>query len=571
MFINKSLGAKIIALNIAGLASAGLILGGSALIQAKFTRSLESNELVAKALRNHTLADMNHDGLKGAVYRVLYAAAFDRDKTDEALKDLNEQAEALKGRVEANKALDLAPEIKAALAGIEKPLTDYVALARDVGRSAASSDLFGANQKLPTFESAFKALEVSNEQVGNLIETSISTQVDEMSRVQSLVATLVPLIAALLLVLLVSTVYVLRRSILVPLRGLAANIKALLNGDTDVRFDGEARADELGTVFTAMQSLRTRMQDEQAANALRRDEQRRKDSIQAAQDGMIMRFEGAVAQLLDAISGAAGELRQSGASMSSATHGSRRTIEAGSASATGMLDCTRSLAASGEELAQSINEIARHVAISNDIAASTDRKSQQTVARMTQLEGAVQKISDCVGLISGIAEQTNLLALNATIEAARAGEAGRGFAVVAAEVKQLASATARATTEIADIVGNIQEITGGSVQAMSEIQQSIAEMSTTSAAIATAVEQQQAATGEIARSAEVAASQSDDVLSSLQEIDGASNVTIGIADNVLSRAVGLASNAQSISEEVKTFLRDVRSVQGSAAVDAKAA
>jgi hypothetical protein len=39
-------------------------------------------------------------------------------------------------------------------------------------------------------------------------------------------------------------------------------------------------------------------------------------------------------------------------------------------------------------------------------------------------------------------------ALNATIEAARAGDAGRGFAVVAQEVKQLASQTAKATSEI---------------------------------------------------------------------------------------------------------------------------
>ncbi|TXM89919.1 hypothetical protein FV222_26050 [Methylobacterium sp. WL103] len=69
-------------------------------------------------------------------------------------------------------------------------------------------------------------------------------------------------------------------------------------------------------------------------------------------------------------------------------------------------------------------------------------------------------MDDGVGPISGIAGQTNLPALNATIEAARAGEAGRGFAVVAAEVKELASQTARATHEIAGQIAQIQSATG---------------------------------------------------------------------------------------------------------------
>ncbi|MEO1199869.1 MAG: methyl-accepting chemotaxis protein [Pseudomonadota bacterium] len=77
-------------------------------------------------------------------------------------------------------------------------------------------------------------------------------------------------------------------------------------------------------------------------------------------------------------------------------------------------------------------------------------------ARMQEVQDALGGISEITGVIHSIARQTNLLALNATIEAARAGEAGRGFAVVAAEVKTLATDTAKATAQVEDTVADVK-------------------------------------------------------------------------------------------------------------------
>ncbi len=201
------------------------------------------------------------------------------------------------------------------------------------------------------------------------------------------------------------------------------------------------------------------------------------------------------------------------------------------------------VASASEELSSSINEIAQQVSRSSSISQEAVNEAQRSNEGIQGLAEAAQRIGEVVKLINDIASQTNLLALNATIEAARAGEAGKGFAVVAAEVKNLATQTARATEEIATQIGEIQSATGDAVGAIQAISKTISEISEIGTTIASAVEEQGAATQEVASNITGVTTASQDVGQSAEEVLGASNE--------------LSEQAAKLNGEMDSFLREI--------------
>ncbi len=266
------------------------------------------------------------------------------------------------------------------------------------------------------------------------------------------------------------------------------------------------------------------------------------------------RFERSVAGIVATVGEGAAGMRDIALAMSGTAEDSSRRLRLVAGASSDAAGNVHAVAASAEQLAHSVDEIARRVAESSAIAGQAVAEAQATDLCVAGLSEAASRIGDVVKLIGDIAGRTNLLALNATIEAARAGEAGRGFAVVAGEVKTLANQTAKATGEIASQITAMQGATGQAITALRSIGGTIQRMNEIATAIAGAVEEQGAATQEIARSVQQAAAGTSAVDGNIGELTEAVNRTGAQANEVVDAASRLSERSGLLSHEVADFL-----------------
>ncbi len=243
-------------------------------------------------------------------------------------------------------------------------------------------------------------------------------------------------------------------------------------------------------------------------------------------------FEESVGNVVTTVTSAVTELEASAGSM---TQTAEQTQEGAS-----------TVSAAVEELAASSSEISQQVVQASTISHKAVEMSGKATQNINSLTESATKIGDVIGLIQDIASQTNLLALNATIEAARAGDAGKGFAVVAAEVKALASQTAKATEDISSQVSGIQGSVTESATAIQEITSIIEEISSISMSISSAVEEQTAATSEVS--------------SNVSQVATAADETGNVSANVQTAAGELGQQSTELQTRVESFLQEIRAL-----------
>lgn len=463
---------------------------------------------------------------------------------------------------EIRKGLDAVPaELRAGLmpsidrlAKLTSGDTDMVALqGRVVDETAAQSKLMEENAALsarmvgaaePLIDQANAAAAQSSAEAGRLIA-------------QARLVLFGVAAIAVIFALAIGWIYV-GRVVIGRLLRTERAMRDVANGNLDAELP-PAGTDEIGAMAAALIVFRD---NARAVEQLRRDQDAAKALAEAerqqALGTLASGFEGSVQQVVDKVLDSA---RSVGVAAGRLTGSIQRTTERSAAAAAASEQARTNVqlvSGAADGLARSIRDIAGQVEQSLVITQRAVSTARQTDSSVRGLAATAERIGDVVKLISDIAGQTNLLALNATIEAARAGEAGKGFAVVASEVKNLAAQTARATEEIGSQIAAIQSETGSVVDAIGEITQVITEINRISSAIAGAVEQQDSATSEIASNVQQAAAGSQDATTNIVDVSSASVEASAAAVDFRSSAEILAEVADTLKQEVESFVRRVR-------------
>ena len=246
-------------------------------------------------------------------------------------------------------------------------------------------------------------------------------------------------------------------AIMLQVRNISAGIRkvnkfanTLASGDFTVEPSSMKRADELGSMDTAL----VKMYDNNKG-------------------------------ILTKISSHAEDVNTSSANLNAATEALKeqfdeiqRLVSAVNEDMLNASACTEEVNASSQEVTASVNVLAAETQSSremtdeiqaraarveaesreaHDYAISLSEKYNANLAKSIEDAEVVESIGRLAVVISDIASQINLLSLNASIEAARAGEAGRGFSVVATEIGKLAGDTSQAVTEIQQTIGNVKD------------------------------------------------------------------------------------------------------------------
>ncbi|MGG1651444.1 methyl-accepting chemotaxis protein [Paenibacillus sp. NRS-1780] len=356
-------------------------------------------------------------------------------------------------------------------------------------------------------------------------------------------------LAASLMIALVA-IFLITRSVLVPIRRLQKSAEQISKGDLTGDLE-TGKTDEVGQLSahfqTMVDSLRTMIRS--------------------------------VHETTDRVSSSAEELAAGADQTTKAIEHVTIAIQEVAVGSEQQVQSVKHGSVSMEELAQqAVNVSERMVGVSEHVKRNAEsaqegsKAATQAVQKMHDIDETVNdlgqamdslserssEIVNIISVISGIAKQTNLLALNASIEAARAGEHGKGFAVVATEVRKLAEESAKSATLISERIEAMQADMDHALTAMHQARTRVTEgidsVSTSEQSFA-----------EISQAVERAMGHINDITGVTQEMARGASGVVSIMGDISHISNESAGNTESISAAAEQQLASIEEIASSSA------
>ncbi len=247
----------------------------------------------------------------------------------------------------------------------------------------------------------------------------------------------------------------LAQSIAVPLGKITELVKAMARGDFSNSIDYDSK-DEIGEMAEAYRNAASSQQGKILV-AQKMAEGDLDVDVQVASEKDQLGF--ALRSMTESLNSILAKVREAAGQIAA---GSQQVSSASQSLSQGATEQASSL----EEISSSMTEISSQTKTNAENSQQASQLAQNarenaergkgqihtTVEAMKDINTSSQQIAKIIKVIDDIAFQTNLLALNAAVEAARAGKHGKGFAVVADEVRNLASRSAKAARETAELI-----------------------------------------------------------------------------------------------------------------------